>query len=89
MTQNHSYHPQPKAVHNIYRPKLKGSQVVYIIHNYQLFINSRSLSLEPRVFHVNHYLELFIISKAPRSYPGVGHVIHNPELLRASNALSS
>ena len=63
MTRNRSYHPQPRAVHNIYRPKLTESQVVHIIHNYELFIASTALSSEPRVFHVKHHPELFIISR--------------------------
>ena len=67
MTQNRSHHPQPRAVHNIYRPKLTGSQVVHIIDNYELFIGYRDLSLAPRVFHVNHYLELFVVSRSLKS----------------------
>ena len=64
MIQNHSNHPQPRAIHGIYKPKLIGSQVIHIIQNRELFIPSRALSLGTKVFHVNHYLELFIISKA-------------------------
>ena len=67
MTQNCSYHPQPRAVHNIYRPKLTGSQVTHIIHNYELFIAFKALSLAPRVFHVNHHPGLFIVSRALNS----------------------
>ena len=67
MTHNCSYHPQPRAVHNIYRPKLTESQVIHIIHNYKLFIASRALSSEPRVFHANYHPELFIVSKALNS----------------------
>ena len=67
MTQNHSYHPQPKAVHNIYKPKLMGSQVIHIINNYELFITSRALSLAPRVFHINHHTKVFIVSRAQNS----------------------
>ena len=64
MTHNHSYHPQPRVVHNIYKPKLTGSQVIHIIDNYELFIASRALSSALRVFHVNHHRELFIVSRA-------------------------
>ena len=65
MTQNCSYHPQPRAIHNIYKKiKLTGSQVTHIIHNYKLFIASKALSSELRVFHANHHPELFIVSRA-------------------------
>ena len=67
MTQNHSYYPQPRAVHNIYMPKFIRSQVVHIIHNYNLFIAVKALSSEPRVFHVNHHPKLFIVSRALNS----------------------
>ena len=64
MTRNRSYHPQPRAVYNIYKPKLTRYQVINIIHNCEFFIASRALSLAPLVFYVNHHLELFIISRA-------------------------
>ena len=67
MTLNCSYYPQPRVVYNIYKPKLMGSRVVHIIHNYELFISSKALHLTPRVFHVNHHPELFIVSKALNS----------------------
>ena len=67
MTQNRSYHPQPRAVYNIYKPKLTRSQVIYIIHNYELFMASKALSLAPKVFHVNHHPKLFIVFRALNS----------------------
>ena len=54
-----------------------GSQVVHIIHYFELYLNSRNLILELGAFHVNHHLKLFIESYG-----------HNPISFMSSRTLS-
>ena len=54
MIKNRSYHPQSLVIHSILRCELIGSEVIHIIHNSELFIAFKALSLRPEVFHVNH-----------------------------------
>ena len=68
---------------------LTRSRVFHIIHNFDLFISSKVLSLSYVVIYVIHIPELFIAYRALNSWPKVVHVNHSSEIFITSRVLSS